>query len=290
MKKVIVRAPAKLNLALDILGLTEDGYHQIDMIMQAISLYEHIEVAKANGYSLRCPGSPVPANDKNTATKAAAVFFQETGLLAGADITLHKVVPTRAGMAGGSADAAGVLVALNHLYGARLNQDTLCSFGKMVGADVPFALTGGTARAEGIGEILTPLRSLPDCLFVIAMPSMGVSTPAAFGRYDEIGSPARPNIPACVQAIENGSLPRLAKEMCNVLEYANGDENTERIRNILDTHGAAASMMTGSGAATFGIFTDPDAAHKAKEVLQKQYEHVFTTHPVASGPEIIEVK
>ena len=137
---VTVLAPAKLNLALDVVGLLPNGYHNLDMTMQAITLYERVVLRRSQNLSLTLPGSPVAANDSNTAIKAALAFFHYTGLLAGVEITIYKNVPVRAGMAGGSADAAGVLVGLNVLYGAKLSMSELCALGAKIGADVPFAL------------------------------------------------------------------------------------------------------------------------------------------------------
>ena len=287
MRKVEVLAPAKLNLALDILGLTKNGYHRVDMIMQAVSLYDRVEVAKSVGYSLRCPGSRIAANDKNTATRAAMAFFTETGLLAGADITIHKAIPTRAGLAGGSADAAAVLVGLNELYGARLSLAELCRLGVMVGADVPFSLMGGTARAEGIGEILTPLPSLPACTFVVVMPPAGVSTVMAYSRYDELGSSVHPAIDAAVRAIEAGSLRDLKPHMHNALEETSGNETTTLLRRRLEGAGALASMMTGSGSAVFGLFEQEASARAAMKTIGADMTQVFLVQPLAGGPRVI---
>ena len=160
---VTVLAPAKLNLALDVVGLLPNGYHNLDMTMQAITLYERVVLRRSQNLSLTLPGSPVAANDSNTAIKAALAFFHYTGLLAGVEITIYKNVPVRAGMAGGSADAAGVLVGLNVLYGAKLSMSELCALGAKIGADVPYCIMRGTALAEGIGEILTPLPPMPAC-------------------------------------------------------------------------------------------------------------------------------
>ncbi len=289
MNRVVVTAPAKLNLALDVTGLAPNGYHTVDMIMQAIGLYEQVEITKSMGYSLRCPQSPVPTNEKNTATKAAGVFFRETGLLAGADITIHKVVPVRAGLAGGSADAAAVLVGLNALYGARLSMAELCELGAMVGSDVPFALLGGTARVTGTGTTLTALAPLPPCWFTVAMPSGGgVSTPAVYKRYDEVGSPVHPDVSAAATAIVNGDFAGLIPHMTNALERASGDETTLRLRQALDAAGAAASMMTGSGAAVFGLFWEKETADTAAEHLRSLTKQVFVASPVPFGAQVQE--
>ena len=133
-KSVTVLAPAKLNLALDVVGTLPNGYHDLDMVMQAIDLQERLVLRRSPYLNLRMPGSFVPVNNKNTAIKAALAFFDYTGLLAGVDITIHKAVPVRAGMAGGSADAAGVLVGMNELYGAKLSMSELCAIGATIGA------------------------------------------------------------------------------------------------------------------------------------------------------------
>ena len=146
---VTVLAPAKLNLALDVVGLLPSGYHDLDMTMQAITLYERVVLRRSPYLNLRLPGSLVAPNNKNTAIKAALAFFDYTGLLAGVDITIYKNTPVRAGMAGGSADAAAVLVGMNELYGARFSMSELCALGAKIGADVPFALMGGTCRVHG---------------------------------------------------------------------------------------------------------------------------------------------
>ena len=288
LKKVVVDAPVKLNLGLDVLGMAQGGYHEVDMIMQAIGLYETVEVTRSMGYSLRCPGSRVPTDEKNTATKVAEAFFRETGLLAGADITLHKRCPTRAGMGGGSADAAGVLIGLNTLYGAQLTLPELQEIGRVAGADVPFSLLGGTARATGTGDVLESLPSLPSCWFAIAMPEQGVSTPAAYARYDELGSPAHPNIGMMAQALETNNLPVLAGEMQNALEYANGGSITPKIRQILHDAGALGSMMTGSGAAVFGLFLHEAEARQAAEKLKTVVPQVFVAPPVNTGPQVVQ--
>ena len=200
LKSVTVLAPAKLNLALDVVGLLPNGYHNLDMTMQAITLYERVVLRRSNTLSLSLPGSPVAANDSNTAIKAAIAFFFFFGLLAGVDSSIYKYVPyragsmrRRAGMAGGSADAAGVLVGLNALYGAKLSMSELCALGAKIGADVPFALMGGTCRVQGVGDILKALPPCPDCWFTVVMPDYGVSTPESFAAYDKVGSSTHPD-------------------------------------------------------------------------------------------------
>ena len=253
---VTVLAPAKLNLALDVVGLLPNGYHNLDMTMQAITLYERVMLRRSAGLSLRLPGSLVQPNDKNTAIKAALAFFDYTGLLAGVDMTIYKRVPVRAGMAGGSADAAGVLVGLNELYGAHLSMSELCAIGAGIGADVPFALLGGTCRVRGVGDLMKALPPCPDCRFVVAMPSVGVSTPEAFARYDTMGSPVHPDCEAQEQAIRDCNLAGVCAAGGNALEHCSGAVETPAICKTLREHGAVMAQMTGSGAAVFGIFDD----------------------------------
>ena len=199
--RVTVLAPAKLNLALDVVGILPGGYHALDMTMQAISLYERVVIRRSPYLDLALPGSKVKPGPGNTAIKAALAFFHYTGLLAGADITIYKSVPVRAGMAGGSADAAAVLVGLNELYGARLSMSELCALGVSIGADVPFALMGGTCRVQGLGDLIKALPPMPECWFTVVMPGYGISTPEAFAAYDKVGSSVHPDCAAQEAAI-----------------------------------------------------------------------------------------
>lgn len=282
-QSVTVLAPAKLNLSLDVVGLLPNGYHDLDMVMQTISLYERITLRRSEGLKLRLPGSFVPPNEKNTAYKAALAFFYYTGLLAGADITVQKRVPVRAGMAGGSADAAGVLVGLNELYGAQLSMSELCAMGADIGADVPFALMGGTCRVKGMGDLLKPLPPCPDCWFAVVMPSVGISTPEAFKRYDTMGSPIHPDCERQEAAIRAGDLAGICAAAGNALEACSGAQETPAICALLDHHGARKSLMTGSGAAVFGIFDEQERAEQAVEALKAEYEQVYLARPVRGG-------
>lgn len=286
LKTVTVLAPAKLNLALDVVGLLPNGYHDLDMTMQAITLYERVELRRSAGLYLALPGSRVAANDKNTAIKAALAFFDYTGLLAGVDITVHKAVPVRAGMAGGSADAAAVLVGMNELYGARLSMSELCALGAKIGADVPFALMGGTCRVQGVGDFLKPLPPCPDCWFVIVMPSYGISTPEAFAAYDRVGSPVHPDCFAQEQAIRAGDLAGVCAAAGNALEFCSGAAETETIKQLLVQNGARTALMTGSGAAVFGVFDAEPQAQAAAAALRARYPQVYAARPDRGGARV----
>ena len=289
-KSVTVLAPAKLNLALDVVGTLPNGYHDLDMVMQAIDLQERLVLRRSPYLNLRMPGSFVPVNNKNTAIKAALAFFDYTGLLAGVDITIHKAVPVRAGMAGGSADAAGVLVGMNELYGAKLSMSELCAIGATIGADVPFALMGGTCRVRGVGDLLKPLPPCPDCRFVVVMPSIGVSTPEAFQRYDQMGSPVHPDCERQEAAGRAGDLAAICAAAGNALEHCSGAQETPAICAKLNEHGALTSQMTGSGAAVFGVFDGEDAARAAVQALQGSYKQVYLCRPVRGGAQVLPEK
>lgn len=286
MKQITVLAPAKINLALDVTGVRQDGYHTLDMIMQTVNLYEVITLRKATGVKLKCNIPYVPCNEKNTAYKAARLFFEHTGTIGGADIIIEKHIPVKAGMAGGSADAAGVLVGLNKLYGTGLSLQQLCEMGIKIGADVPFAIMGGTARVKGIGEEITPLKPFLYYYITVVMPSAGISTPAAFKRYDELGTDARPDCDKLQKAILDYNLEEMCKEVKNSLQFSSAAKSTDDICRQLNENGALASMMTGSGAAVFGIFASQEKALQAKKVLGREYRQTFCLEPISGGVEI----
>ena len=286
-QSVTVLAPAKLNLALDVVGLLPSGYHDLDMTMQAITLYERVNLHRSQNLTLQMPGSRVAVNDKNTAIKAAMAFFHYTGLLAGVDITIYKSVPVRAGMAGGSADAAAVLVGMNALYGAGLSMSELCTLGAGIGADVPFALMGGTCRVQGLGDLLKPLPPCPDCWFTIVMPDYGISTPEAFAAYDRVGSSVHPDCAAQEAAIRAGDLAGLCEAAGNALEECSGAKDTAAIKAALRANGALTALMTGSGAAVFGIFAQESQARAAAEQLKKQYPQVYIARPDRGGARVL---
>ena len=288
MDKVTVLAPAKLNLSLDIVGLLPGGYHGLDMVMQAVTLYEKVELEKSREITLELPGSPLKADEKNTAWQAARRFLEAANIRGGARITVHKAIPAQAGMAGGSADAAAVLVGLNRLYGGPLSFCRLLELGARVGADVPFSLMGGTCRVQGKGAILKALPPCPDCRFVIVMPEEGVSTPAAFARYDRMPAAYHPDVEALEEAVRNKDLSALCLAAGNALQPCSGTEETGHICRLLRQEGAAAALMTGSGAAVFGIFEDETVAEQARRALGKEYRQVYLTAPDSFGARVTE--
>ena len=289
-ERVTVLAPAKLNLALDVVGILPGGYHALDMTMQAISLYERVVIRRSPYLDLTLPGSNVKPGPGNTAIKAALAFFHYTGLLAGADITIYKNVPVRAGMAGGSADAAAVLVGLNELYGARLSMSELCALGAGIGADVPFALMGGTCRVQGVGDVMKALPPCPDCWFTVVMPDYGVSTPEAFAAYDRVGSSRHPDCEAQEAAIRAEDLAAVCAAAGNALEECSGAKDNEAIKAALCEHGALTALMTGSGAAVFGIFADEAEARTAAAALKTRWPQVYVAQPDKGGARVTAPK
>ena len=277
-RSVTVLAPAKLNLSLDVVGTLPNGYHDLDMVMQTIDLYEKITLRRSHDLTLNLPGSFVPANDKNTAVKAALAFFAYTGLLAGVDMTIYKRVPVRAGMAGGSADAAAVLRALRELVSPTLTDERLEQISASVGSDVPFCIRGGTQLAEGRGEKLTVLKPAPRFFVAVCKPDFPISTPALFARVDGVTITDRPDTDAMLAAIEHGDADTLCANVRNVFEQALDGEQRERIETIkcdLLAYGAKTSAMTGSGSVVFGLFSDKAACRRACEALQGECVKTF---------------
>lgn len=280
MRKVCVQAPAKINLTLDIVGVREDGYHLLESIFQSVGIYDLVFVEKKWGKSitLTAPGCDCPV-EKNTAYKAAVAFFAYTGLRKGVHLSVTKRIPQQAGMGGGSADAAGVLVALNRLFKTGLTTAQLCEIGLTVGADVPFCVMGGTAYVTGIGEGLQALPPLPDCAIVVAQPKEGISTKEAYAAVDNAEILSRPDNAAAIAALEAGDLPGVCRQAVNVFESATQLEGVKDIRRRMEQFAPLCSQMTGSGSCVFAIFEDEDAAEACLSDLQKDYPTAFICYP-----------
>ncbi len=274
-------AHAKLNLSLDVLGRTDDGYHRLRMVMQTVAFGDDLDVEmRADGQFTIDPGqSYLPADGRNLAVKAAKRFLDGTGQ--GADIRVVKRIPVCAGMGGGSADAAAVLRALNTLTGRNMPVDELCALGASVGSDVPFCVMEGAALAEGRGEVLTPIPSLPVCAVVICKPAFAISTPELFGRVDGRRSRLRPDTAGILAAMEAGDVPGVARRMFNVFEDVLDRRQGEisAIKSALTDMGALGAAMTGSGSAVFGLFDDDTAAKKAHQTLSARYQECYLTAP-----------
>ena len=278
--QVTVHAPAKINLTLDIVGTCPDGYHLLESIFQSVSVYDTVVVKTkwGKGIALDAPVCDCPV-EKNTAYKAAVAFFRYTGLKKGVKITIKKHIPKQAGMGGGSADAAGVLWALNQLFGTRLTVGQLCEIGLTVGADVPFCVMGGTAYVTGIGEGLQPLPPLPDCYIVVAQPDEGISTKEAYAAVDGTQILARPDNAAAIAALEQSNLEGVCRQAVNVFESATALKGVADIRRTMQKYAPLCSQMTGSGSCVFAIFTDREAAEECQMDLQQDYYTAFVCQP-----------
>ena len=276
-----VKAHAKLNLTLDVLGKTADGYHDLRMVMQTVEFGDDltVELTQDGSFSLDPGQSYLPADGRNLALRAAQLFLDGTSL--GANIAIAKRIPVCAGLGGGSADAAAVLRALNQLTGRGMSVPDLCAFGLQVGSDVPFCVMEGAALAEGRGEQLTPIAPLPDCGIVICKPAFSIATPELFGRVDGRKSRLRPDTAGMLSALEAGDLPGAARRVYNVFEDVLDRRQQEvfAIKRALTDMGALGAAMTGSGSAVFGLFDDNSAAAAAYETLSQRYKECFLTRP-----------
>lgn len=290
---ISVRTPAKINLSLDIVGKRTDGYHFMKTVLQTVSVYDVVTLRlREDGQLLlscpHCSHADFPYDENNLAVKAARAFYEATGTpFSGLEINLEKNIPLQAGLAGGSADAAGVLTALNALHETALTTARLCEIGVTLGADVPFCLTGGTALAEGIGEIILPLPNLPECYIVIAKGAAGVSTAEAFRKYDSILVSRRPDTDEMIAAVAVGNIPRVAELCCNVLENTADLADIQAIKSILLENGALCAQMTGSGSAVFGIFEKKRLAFACADELQKAFDYAVVCTPAEAGIEIL---
>lgn len=279
---VTVHAPAKINLTLDIVGTRPDGYHLLESIFQSVSIYDTVTARKRLGRSitLDAPGCDCPV-EKNTAYKAAVAFLKYTGLKKGVHLTVEKRIPTQAGMGGGSADAAGVLVALNRLFKAGLTTQQLCEIGLQVGADVPFCIVGGTAYVTGIGEGITALPPLPGCCIVIAQPDQGISTKEAYAAVDNATILARPDNEEAIACLYAGDLAGVCRQAVNVFESATQLEGVADVRRRMEQFNPLCSQMTGSGSVVFAIFADSNTAGACLADLRKDYPTASVCQPCA---------
>ena len=279
-------AQAKLNLTLDVLGKREDGYHEMKMVMQSISLADQLTILPGQqpGIWVRSNFSFLPTGEKNLAAMAANRFYQALGRPAeDLEIRLEKHIPVCAGMAGGSSDAAAVLRALNRREGEPFTREQLVKIGERVGSDVPYCVLGGTALAEGRGEVLTPLPGLPFCWVVVCKPEFSVSTPELFARIDHCKVTRRPDTAGLIAALEAGDLAGVARRMYNVFEDVLPERQRARVAGIRQTLidcGALGAAMSGTGPTAFGLFSDQGQAQAAAEQLRQEYRETYLAQTV----------
>ena len=287
MNTITEKAYAKLNISLDVSKAREDGYHDMVMVMQTVSLCDELSITLDQTGVVRAEADLryIPRDDRNLAVKAAKLYFAKTGREGtGAVIRIKKRIPVGAGMAGGSSDAAAVIRALSRTFGQELKKDEMMALAEQTGSDVAFCVLGGTALAEGRGEILTPLRDMPDCTIVICKPDYSISTPELFRAIDREKLRVHPDTAGILEAIREGNLAQICSRMYNVFEDV-PDRRMKIIGGIktrLINKGAEGAVMTGTGSAVFGIFTDENTAKKACSAMAKEVPFTCLAKPIGA--------
>lgn len=268
-----LKALAKINLGLDVLGRRENGYHDVRMVMQTIYLYDNVTIQKVAepGIVLKTNLYYLPLDEKNIAYKAAKLLIDEFGITEGVQITLDKHIPVAAGLAGGSSNAAAVLVGMNRLFSLGLSEKELMERGVLLGADVPYCVMRGTVLAEGIGEKLTPLAPLPKCYVLVAKPAISVSTKMVYEKLDAHEIEDHPDIDGILAGLQAGDLKKIADSMGNVLERVTVEEYPiiDDIKQVMKEMGALNAMMSGSGPTVFGLYEDKMTAKQAEQKIRK---------------------
>lgn len=279
------RAWAKINLTLDVLGKRSDGYHELTMVMESVDLADVLRFSHSGqGIQVRTNLAFLPSGPTNLAARAAMCFVQAIGVeVEPLTIEIEKHIPVCAGTAGGSSDAAAVLRYLNRATKAGLSDRELQKIGEQVGSDVPYCVTGGTVLAEGRGERLTPLPSLPKCVFVLCKPAFSISTPALFAEIDRHKLCRHPDTAGVQRALEAGDLAGVARRLYNVFEDVLPPRQARVVREIknrLITCGALGANLSGTGPTVFGVFDDEALAQGACEELRETYPDTFLCHNV----------
>lgn len=276
MESIRLKARAKINLGLDVLGRREDGYHDVRMVMQTIGIYDRIIITKIPEDEIRIKSNLyfLPVNENNLMYKAAKLLKDKFGYSGGVDIDLNKFIPVSAGLAGGSTDAASTLFGINKLFDLSLSMQELMDIGVEIGADVPYCVMRGTALAEGIGEKLTPLDPLPRTWILIAKPPINVSTKLVYESLDMNGVDKHPDIDGLIDAIKRKDIHGVCGCMGNVLENVTVPlyPVINSIKNDMLEHGAINAMMSGSGPTVFGIFPDEKTTLECQAYLKRKGE------------------
>jgi 4-diphosphocytidyl-2-C-methyl-D-erythritol kinase len=281
MKK---KAYGKINIALDVVGKREDGYHLLKMIMQTVDLYDVVEVNKneRNEIRLSCNKPFIPTDERNLAYKAARLFKEHFSISQGVDIYIQKNIPMSAGMAGGSTDAAAVLKLMNQVFEINAPIEELRELGVRIGADVPYCIEGGTALCEGIGEKITELKSFKDKILVLVKPPFGVSTKEVYGNLDISKIFKHARVDELIEAMERNDLNYVCENMKNVLENVTLRKHKilREIKEDMVNYGAIGAMMSGSGPTVFAFFEDMLMAQRCYDGMKKKFKDVFITRTI----------
>lgn len=274
MDSIRLKARAKINLGLDVLGKREDGYHEVRMVMQTIGIYDRLILTKTPEEEIRITSNLafLPVNENNLIYKAIKLLKDEYHFPGGVSVDLNKFIPVAAGMAGGSTDAASTMFGVNRLFGLNLSMGKMMELGVRLGADVPYCVMRGTALAEGIGEKLTRITPVPHMWILIAKPQINVSTRLVYEQLDMGGIQKHPDIDGIIRAIEAQDVVRIAQSMGNVLENVTVPlyPVIETIKQDMLSHGAINAMMSGSGPTVFGIFPDEQTTLACQAFLKKK--------------------
>lgn len=290
MRKIIMTAPAKINLMLDVTGRLENGYHTLDTVMQSISLCDTVEISRNSSrtVTVECTDKNIPCGEsaeKNIAFKAAMAFYGCTGISGmGLHISIKKSIPSQAGLGGGSADGAAVIAGMSILYGTELSGDRLCDIGSKAGADVPFCITGGTKICRGIGEIISHAPPLEDCFIVVGNGGCGISTAEAYKKIDRLELSERLN-----SLIYDGTVNSLKKTGGNIFETVTENKDVSKIKKICVDSGAVYSAMSGSGSAVFGLFRGQKEAVNCSLSLKEQKFFSEICKPLKNGVKPINI-
>lgn len=280
---MLIRAYAKVNISLDVVGKREDGYHLLKMIMQNIDLYDEIEMDECeSGIVISCDKAYVPTDNRNLAYKAADLFMKEYGINAGVSIKITKNIPVAAGLAGGSTDAAAVLKGMRDMFRPQVSNEELMKTGVRIGADVPYCIQGGTALCEGIGEIMTVLPSFKNHIMVVVKPPFGVSTRDVYQALDISKIMRHPRTGDLIKAMRRNDLEFVCKNMRNVLENVTlrRCRSIRDIKNSMVRNGAVGAMMSGSGPTVFGFFDDMMSAQRCYEAMKRNFKEVYITRTI----------
>lgn len=277
-----LRAHAKINLSLDIVGKRENGYHDLCSVMQSIRLADEVTLRRSKDITVKTDLHFLPSDDRNIAWKAARLFFDEIGSDDGISIHIRKKIPVGGGLGGGSADAAAVLMGLNRLYGFPVSFARLLEIGLSCGADIPFCMTGGTCLAEGLGEILTPLPSLSHCHILLLRPKFPLSTKKIFSLVEIDKIKRHPDTEAIVNALRCRNTQGAISGLYNTLEEFVPRPEIAEYKALLLEAGADTALMTGSGSVVYGIFRNLEKATLAKDLFTKHGLRPCLTTPIAS--------
>ncbi|WP_270647038.1 4-(cytidine 5'-diphospho)-2-C-methyl-D-erythritol kinase [Paeniclostridium hominis] len=291
MNSIDLKSRAKINLSIDVLGKRDDGYHIVEMIMQTIDLYDNLKITKIEGdfIKIKSDSEDIPLNQDNIVYKAAYILKKRFDIKDGVEISIQKNIPVAAGMAGGSSNAAAVLVGLNKVWNLGMSESELKEIGLQLGADVPFCITGGSALAQGIGEELTNIHGLSEGVnILVCKPDIFVSTKEVYQSLDMNKVQKRPENQKLIESLKNDDIKYVSENMVNVLEEVTASKYKEikQIEATMMKNKALGSMMSGSGPTVFGLFDNKEYAIKAKEELLIDYNQVYLVNSSNKGVEI----